>query len=348
MVENVDVESPLVSIIITNWNGKSFLEKCLKSVLDTDYPRFEVIFVDNCSTDGSFEFVKSLFGNYACLKMFQTERNIGWPAATNRGIRTSNGEIVVHLSPDTEVDPSWLKGILKVMLSDQRIGVAQCKTLLMRDRKTIDSARNFIDPFGFLYSLVPHDIPEEVFFAEGMAIAVRRVVFGEIGLFDKDFFTQYDDVDFCWRARLAGWRVVFVPYSIVYHVRGGTSGGSIIKTKPLYAFRNCRNQITTLLKNYRYRNIIKYVPCLILLQLGKSFLYLFAYKDRPGALAIVQAILSLPIDFRNTWRKRLEVQRYTRRVADAEIMKFMIAFNPSALSWVFRTRAPLASLVKAK
>jgi GT2 family glycosyltransferase len=229
-LDNGSNEWPFVSIIIVNLNGKKWLEKCFKSVLASDYPhdKFEIILVDNGSTDGSVKFVKDLFRNDTRIKVLCNERNLGWSPANNQGMKLAKGEILICLSNDMEVDPRWLKEIVNMMRSDSSIGIVPCNSISMWDRKTFDSGMNFLDKYGFAYSYAPQEKPRQVFFAEGMAFAIRKHVFEEIGGFDDYYFMEYDDMDLSWRARLAGYKVFFCPTSLVYHARGGTVGGTYL------------------------------------------------------------------------------------------------------------------------
>lgn len=317
---------PFVSIIIVNMNGKNWLKKCSKSVLASDYPheRFEIILVDNGSTDGSVEFVKNLFMNDTRIKVLCNERNVGWSPANNQGMKLAKGEILVCLSNDMEVDPEWLKEIALVMRRNSRVGMVQCNSLSMRDRTTSDSAMNFLDAFGYAYGYTPSKEPTEVFFAEGMAFAVRRKVIEEIGMLDDYYFMEYDDMDFSWRARLAGYKVFFVPSANVYHARGATVGATYFLRLPnitLYV----RNHIVTILKNYEIRNILKVLPIVTAVEIAKM-VYFFVKSKGKTADATFRGLMQVLLDLRIILSKRRAVQ-HGRKVSDAEIMKIMHRFN---------------------
>jgi len=143
-------ELPLVSIIIVNFNDKRHLYRCLSSILKSEYPSFEIIVVDNGSTDGSVELVKKLFGNNPRIKLIQNERNLGPAAGRNIGAEVAKGRYLAFLDNDTEVNPKWLKEAVKVMESDLTIGAAQCKLLLMGHRNRFDYAGDYLSPYGFL------------------------------------------------------------------------------------------------------------------------------------------------------------------------------------------------------
>lgn len=324
--DNGSNEWPFVSIIIVNLNGKKWLEKCFKSVLASDYPhdKFEIILVDNGSTDGSVELVKDLFMNDTRIKVICNERNLGWSSANNQGMKLAKGAILVCLSNDMEVDPRWLKEITLTMRNNSRVGVVQCNSLSMWDRKVSDSAMNYLDKFGYAYGYAPAKEPTEVFFAEGMAFAFKRKVVEEIGMLDDYYFMEYDDMDFSWRARLAGYKIFFVPSAKVYHARGATVGATYFQRLPnitLYV----RNHFVTLIKNYEFSNILKVLPVLTAIEIAKM-MYFFVKGEWKTANATFKGLLQVVLDIRIILRKRREIQR-VRKVPDAEIMKLMHFFN---------------------
>ncbi len=141
---------PMVSIVILNFNGKKFLNQCLDSVLQSDYRNFEVILVDNASTDGSIELVQKNFHQHSNLRIVTNGTNLGFAEGNNIGARAATGKYVVFLNNDTEVDPEWLQELLIVVESDKTVGAAQSKLLLLaRARaKTIDSAGDFVNCYG--------------------------------------------------------------------------------------------------------------------------------------------------------------------------------------------------------
>ena len=143
------MERPLVSIIIVNYNGKRFLKECLSTVLVSKYPNFEVIFVDNASTDKSLDFVSSVFTNNKFLKIIRNSKNLGFGPANNVGFNHAKGEYIVFLNNDTSVEPDWLEILVEAMESDETIGLASPLFLNM-DGQTVQTAGilkcNYITP----------------------------------------------------------------------------------------------------------------------------------------------------------------------------------------------------------
>jgi len=321
MVEELK-ESPPVSVVVVNLNGKEWLEKAIPSVLASDYPKVELIVVDNGSTDGSVEFLRE---NYPSTRVIVLEKNIGWSPANNEGIKTAGGRVIACLSNDMIVDSRWLKEIVKLMVSNSKIGIVQCNSLSMWDKRTLDSSMNYLDRFGYSYAYAPQNRPQEVFFAEGMAFAFKKEVVEEIGMLDDYYFMEYDDMDFSWRARLAGYSAYFLPSAVVYHARGGTVGRTYFqRTKNVELYT--RNHLVTLIKNYETKNLLTALPVVLAIELAK-ILYLVLKGNLMVALAASRGLLRVLRDVRIILVKRREIERI-RRDRDSTMMKIMHPFNP--------------------
>jgi GT2 family glycosyltransferase len=224
---------PLVSVVILNLNGETYLEKCLSSVLMTKYPNFEVILVDNASTDRSLSLVESSFGNDKRLRIIKNGENVGYSEGNNIGFKHSIGTYVAFLNNDTEVDPYWLTYLVDALNCDKSIGLAQSLLLEIN--------RNEIQTAGFLFSdcLVHlHDLMHtqssttilpryfEVSCAAGAAMISRKELIKEMGLFESRAPFYYDDTLLSLKTWLAGKRVVTVSDSKVFHIGGAAIGAN--------------------------------------------------------------------------------------------------------------------------
>lgn len=327
---------PLVSVIILNYNGRKLLKPCLSSVLNSNYPNLEIIFVDNGSTDGSVEFVKELTRDYPRLKIIQNPKNLGVTEGLNIGIREANGKYIVFLNNDTEVEPRWLSELVKVLESDENVGAAQCKLLLHEDPHRIDSAGCIIDIYGYTtekgrfglenYSYCEvdkgqYDKLEEIFSAGCPASIVRRSVLDEVGLFDPKFFAGYEDADLSWRIRLMGYKIVLAPKAVVYHKRGMTSSGKELRQKVSFNFS--KNRIAMLIKNYSFRTLIKVLPIAVSLHFLSSLAWAIIEKDGELAITPFKAFLWNIKELRYLLHQREIVQKKIRRVSDDKILKSM-------------------------
>lgn len=222
-------QTPLVSVVIPHWNGKRFLDDCLKALAAQTHPRVEVIIVDNASEDGSQEYIRT---HYPWVKLIELSENRGFTGACNAGMQAAEGEFVALLNNDTEADPRWIEEVLKAFARDAQVGIVASKMLLFERRDHLHTAGD-----GFTIDGRPfnrgvwqkdegqYDEIEYVFSACGGAATYRKTMLDEIGLLDDDFFFLMEDVDLAWRAQLAGWRALYTPYAIVYHHLSATGGG---------------------------------------------------------------------------------------------------------------------------
>ncbi|MBE3035711.1 MAG: glycosyltransferase, partial [Candidatus Atribacteria bacterium] len=237
-----------------------YLGNCLDSIKNLNYPkdRLEVIVVDNGSADGSVQF---LAGSYPEIKVIKNDFNKGFAVANNQGARAANGEYVAFLNNDTKVDANWLIELVKPVYKDKETVCSGSKVLSM-DGKTLDFVGGMVNfegkGFQIDYGLDRQkDIYDEntyLPFVNGGAMLVNRQVFLDAGGFDEDFFAYYEDVDFGWRLWVLGYRVVFAPKSIVYHVHHGTSK---IFSEDKLRFLKERNALYSVFKNYDDENLAK-------------------------------------------------------------------------------------------
>jgi GT2 family glycosyltransferase len=183
---------PPVSIIILNYNGGRFVEKCLRSVLNTDYPNFEVIFVDNSSTDGSVELVNKLFGDEPRLKVIVNPRNLGFALGNNIGSKHASGKYLVFLNNDTVVERGWLNELVKVAESDPKIGIVGCKVITSFKGK---AEALLVDRFGHSFPAPFPSSVKDVFAVEGAAFLVKRDVWEKLWGFDPSYFALCEDID---------------------------------------------------------------------------------------------------------------------------------------------------------
>jgi GT2 family glycosyltransferase len=328
---------PLVSIILLNYNGKKYIQRCVESILKSDYNNFELIIVDNNSTDKSIDIVESKT-NDARISIIRSNKNLGFAAGNNLGAQYAKGNYLVLLNVDTVVDARWLTELISVIEYDDTIGAAQPKILALDDKVTYDSAGDYIDYFGHSFrrggawdekDQGQYDTVHDIFSARGAALVTRKEIVENIGLFDESFFMTNEDIDFCWRVRLYGKRVVFVPKSIVYHTGSGiTSQETAILNN--YDMHALKNHFACLFKNYDTPHMIKYaiLPILIIHIVTGFFLLQPFIMNSNDKLARtknrLQTYYWIFTNIKNLRDKRYHIQRNIRRVPDSEIMKNMV------------------------
>lgn len=324
--------NPEISVIILNYNGKRFLETCLKSLLNSTYKNFEIVIVDNGSKDGSVEYLKKNFSNNERIKIIPLDKNYGFAEGNNIGYRYThpNSEFIFFLNNDTEVEEDCLDKIMKKMMQDPSIGAAQPKIRSMREKEKIDAVGGLVDYYGRTwhrgfneYDRGQYDSISETFYAQGAAIVVRRKVIEEVGLFEPSYFIYYEETDLCWRIWLAGYRVVVIPEAVVYHYGGGTMGPSATYQEKYFKFFNLRkNHIATMLKNYSLTNIFKYAMPFIIRMIVIAFQWSLS-GEKAKAMAYYHALWWIFSHTDLIVRRRKFVQRIRRR-SDVELMKIML------------------------
>ncbi|MBM3707516.1 MAG: glycosyltransferase [Actinobacteria bacterium] len=274
---------PLISVAIVNLDGKSYLKTCLESLDKLDYPKnkLEIIVADNGSKDGSQEFIRQ---NYPDVKLIENNKNLGFAYANNQAAKEAFGEYIAFLNNDTRVDKSWLIELLKPIYKDKETVCAGSKVLSM-DGKRLDFAGGMINfeakGFQIDYGLpIEKDIHKQLRFTpfvNGGAMLVDRKVFLDVGGFDEDFFAYYEDVDLGWRLWVLGYRVMFCPSSIVYHVHHGTSNRF---AEDKLSFLKERNAIYIAFKNYDDENLSKIFSGILTNIYSRIFVNLkFDYKS---------------------------------------------------------------------
>lgn len=327
----------MVSVIVLNYNGKkhlgNILEACLESVFQTDYPNFEVLFVDNASTDGSVDFIKNKYGWNRKLRIIQNKKNFGYAEGNNIGIRNAKGKYIALLNSDTKVDSKWLKELVKAIRPDE-IGAAQSKLLLMNNPNLMDCAGGFIDYYGYHHYEVGHKQKSdkyrrtyEIFYAKGAGVIIKNSALKNAGLFDPKIFMYFDETDLCWRIRLNGYSIIFVPTSIVYHAADAIP--SLLQEKARMYFAT-RNHMLMVLKNFDASNLLK--PFVVSLMWEIRNIGKFVLKRKPHFVSsIINALLWNLVNLRYIWEQRQITQKQIRKVTDEKIKKLMLKPSPFPL-----------------
>jgi len=216
-----DLNQTLVSIIVPNWNSKDLLRACLKSIVNLTYPNYEIIVVDNASADGSPEMVKTEFPN---VKIIANERNLGFAAGCNVGIKSAKGEMIALFNNDAVADPSWLTELVNTISYSSDIGIVGGVILYYKPKGIIWSAGGRIDAITGTSWRIAYGKPigelgnvEDVDYICGCALLIRREVIAKIGLLNEDYFMYREDVDWNLRAKRAGYKCTISPSGVVWH-----------------------------------------------------------------------------------------------------------------------------------
>lgn len=319
---------PSFSVILVNYNGKEVVIDCIASILRSTYPDFEIIVVDNASSDDSLKLIEQNFsGKAGRLKVIKNDRNLYLAEANNIGIRNSRGDFVILLNNDTEVESDWLEQI-EIVMRDASIGASQPKVICYGDRSLIDNAGNYFDRLGYTHGRGhlekengQYGDVEEMFFAVGTAMVVRSSVLKEVGLFDSRLLMYAEDSDLSWRIRLKGYRIVYIPKSLVYHK--GSRTISKFSSRIATARLSRRNRISILIKNYGlWRLSLSLAQILVfypLIFLKETVIDRNPLLAATSLSAIFWNIRELP----SLLKKRSIVQKKIRVLPDKGILKYM-------------------------
>jgi GT2 family glycosyltransferase len=306
------------------------LEKCLESLFVTNYQNFQVVLLDNDSNDYSCEYAARLYEGRIDLIGSNVKR--GYGAANNLALehaRSLRADYIVLLNDDVIVDSNWLGELVHEAEKDPTIGACQPKLRSLSEPRFFEyngACGGMLDIYGVpltrgrIFDLVEEDNGQydksvEIFWASGAAFFLRRSVIDEVGLLDDTFFIQMEEIDFCWRIRLSGYRVLSVPKSVIYHLGGGTP-------QPEKFYLKNRNNLITIVKNYSGWNLLRFLP-LRIVQDYLSFIYYMIGKQTGRAMPILRAYSWLLRNPRPALSGRYTVQR-RRRVKDSEITDAMV------------------------
>jgi len=294
-----------VSVIVLTWNHKEELDMCLNSLKKQSYKNFEVIVVDNGSTDGCQELVRK---KYKGFKLIENHKNLGFAEGNNVGIREAKGEYIVVLNNDIEADKDWLKEYVKEAEKHPETGSFTCKLLFYDRPDVINSIGHKIFWDG---TCVDEGFDEkdkgqygkvrEVFGAPGGISFYRREALEEVkegkDYYDSDFFLYSEDLDLGFRLQWRGWKCLYVPKAKLYHKHGSTC-----KTIPnITLYHYIQNKVYVMIKNYPLRLLIAYSPVILSRQVVSFFYYLVRF-NKAAFKARFMIFWNLPKMLRKRWR----------------------------------------------
>ena len=251
-----------VSVVIPNFNGIAFLDSVLASLEGQTLSNFEVILVDNGSTDGSCSFVTA---NYPWVHLIELSENFGFCGAVNAGIRAAKAPYVLLLNNDTEVKEDFVEEMLAAIRRHKNAFSCGARMVQYHDRDRLDDVGNYYCPLGWSFArgrgkdIHAYETEDKIFSACAGAAIYRKKIIEKIGYFDEEHFAYLEDTDIGYRARIYGYENWYAPKAIVYHVGSGTSGSRYNQFKTRYS---SRNNIYLIYKNMPLLQIILNLPFL--------------------------------------------------------------------------------------
>jgi GT2 family glycosyltransferase len=312
-----------LTVVVLNYDGRPLLEEMLASLALQTLEGFETVVVDNGSSDGSLDFLAE---RWPSVRVVALERNVGVTAALNIGLRAAAGEYVGLFNNDMELEPDCLAEMIRALIAHREAGSATPKMLDFADRAVIDGAGDLLSWRGGgrrrghgELDTGQYERAEEIFGACGGSAIYRREALEAVGGFDESYFAYYEDIDWAFRAQLAGFRCRYVPGAVLYHHGSATLGRGMTDFNSYHLWRN---PIWLIAKCYPAGSLLRHAPSLLRGQLGNLYVAVRVRRPRVWARAIRDALRGLP----GALRRRREVQR-TRVIGTAGLE--VLAASPS-------------------
>ncbi len=333
---------PLVSVVIPNWNGEKYLNDCIASLREQTHNNLEIIVVDNASKDDSVEYLQK---NFPKVKVVRHSENLGFGAANNTGIKAAQGEYIMMLNNDTRLEPRCIEELRKSIDKDEKFGACASKILLEYESNLLDVAGIAVCLDGLsigrgrLESGDKFNKEEEVFFASDCACLYKKEMLEDIRLtneiYDEDFFAYADETDMGWRAQLAGWKCVYNPEAVVYHLHSASSSSY----SPLKAFLVERNRIWVAVKSFPisflilgiFYTVLRYFYQTLGALTGKGAAGRFTKEASKFKLVsiLIKANISAFLGLPKMLKKRREIMK-KKRISNKEVYTLLKRFGISA------------------
>ncbi|HSH20559.1 MAG TPA: glycosyltransferase family 2 protein [Draconibacterium sp.] len=324
-----------IVIVILNWNGVQLFDTFLPSVLkNSSSENIEIIVADNGSTDNSVEHLKQF---YPSVKIIDLEANFGFAEGYNRALQKVSAEYLVLLNSDVKVTENWIESCIAKFEEDEKIAVIQPKILSYTEPKFFEYAGatgGFLDKFGYpfcrgrILNRIEEDLGQynqlsPIFWASGACMFVKAEAFKIAGGFDGDFWAHMEEIDLCWRLKSNGYKIIYQPLSVVYHLGGGTlSYGS-----PQKIYLNFRNNLYMLFKNLPKHQFKRIFFHRMILDGVAAVKFIAGFNFREF-WAVVKAHASFYRNLGNLIQKRRETQKQI-------IVKDHAEVYPKSIMWKF-------------
>ncbi len=285
------------SIIIPNMNGAGWLKDSIESIYSQTISDFELIVIDNGSTDESLEIARS-YKQRENYTLVENSENTGFSAAVNVGIRLAKGEFAVLFNNDAFAEPDWLEHLIRAAEEDENIFAVQSLMIRHYERDICDDAGDYVTVFGFACKRGDgmywkrYTKKQRIFSACGGASLYRKSILDEIGVFDELFFAYFEDVDISWRANSLGYKNIYCPDAKCYHICGATTGA--VRYNDFKSVQSGRNSI---LLPYKNMPIIMFLINFLPLLLGyvlKTVMFSIKGHGKPYIKGARQAFAAMP------------------------------------------------------
>lgn len=310
---------PKVSIIVLYFNEPKLTIDCLASLQAINYPRYEIIVVDNGS---ALDIAKSVKKQFPRVTVLRNEKNEGYAEGNNIGYKKATGEYILLLNNDAIVEKNFLNPLVNALEKDKHIAGVQPKILQYPHKEMIDSVGSYFMYSGFLYHFghnkedqEKYNHASEIFSMKGACMLLRKSVVDKIGLFDKDYFAYFEETDLCQRIWLSGWTIQYIPISKIYHI-GGQTSKKLLST--FVQYNSYKNRIYTYCKNLEMITLLKVLPLHFFLCEVVSFMYIVTGKFALAA-TMQRALWWNFVNIPRIIRERKRIQKL-RKVSDVSYL----------------------------
>jgi len=332
--------SSLLSIIIPHFNNYNIIKDCLESLKKITYPNYEIIVIDNCSTDNSYALLQK---NHNNLKIYKTDCNLGYSGGCNLGAKFAVGNYLLFLNNDTIHNSDFVEPLIDFLENNNNVACVQPKIKNYKNKKYFDYAGasgGFIDylvyPFcrGRIFDTIEQDEKQydtnmKIFWTSGTAFITRKEIFDKVHGFDETLFCHMEEIDYCWKSYIMGYENWIIPQSEIYHKGAQT----LSDDNPYKTYLNHRNSIILLLTNFQftrsiftffYRFLLEIVSSIVNLVKFKPITFLYHYKT----------FLFLFFNYSYLLERRKFIKEI-RNITDKEIFKQGVVLNNSIVKKYF-------------
>ncbi|MDR2064659.1 MAG: glycosyltransferase family 2 protein [Prevotellaceae bacterium] len=308
-----------VAVVILNWNGRKILQEFLPSVVKhTTGKQTKIIIADNGSTDNSLKFLSQKFPD---TEQIILDKNYGFAGGYNRALKKIKAKYFVLLNSDVEVTENWLEPLVSHLDENSNVAACMPKILSYRQKMHFEyagAAGGFIDKYGYPFCRgriltnieideKQYDTPVDVFWTTGACMIVRSSVYSKINGFDEDFFAHMEEIDLCWRIQRAGYSLMCIPQSKVFHLGGGT-----LKTdNPKKTYLNFRNSLFMLVKNLPEKKFKITVFIRLFLDFLSAGIFLLSFKFSHFT-AVVKAHFHFYKSIKTLKKKRKDISEFSK------------------------------------
>jgi GT2 family glycosyltransferase len=299
-----------IAVVILNWNGRKYLDQFLPALIQYSGSEAEIIVADNASSDDSVSFLEK---NFPSVRIIRNTANEGFARGYNLALQQVKADYYILLNSDIEVTPNWIRPVIDMMEKDSSIAACQPKIRSFHERSKFEyagAAGGFIDKYGYpfcrgrIFQSIEEDLGQyddaiEIFWATGACMFIRAELFHASGRLDEDFFAHMEEIDLCWRLKNLGYKIMYCPESVVYHIGGGT----LPKISWRKTYYNFRNNFYLLYKNLPDDLVDEVFAKRLVLDAiaGLKFLFTAGFKD---TWAIYRAHMSFYSNLGRTKAKR--------------------------------------------